>query len=221
MKTPPRNSSLSESVYEHIKGMLLTLQLKPGDKVPENKIATQLGISRTPIREALRRLESEGVINIYPNRFAEVITMDDNYVRQLGQTRIAIDTMLTKLAVYYGSNADFNRLRQLADICTEAAKTDDNILRTKSDEDFHMELANISRNQLLIKFQSNLSLRVALLIVWKYLKIDNRLYEESLAHQKLAEALMARDEKLAVKIATDHLISFYSMDDDLPYHFWG
>jgi DNA-binding GntR family transcriptional regulator len=211
-------NNLSESVYEYIKEMLLTLQLKPGDKVPENKIATQLGISRTPIREALRRLESEGVIVIYPNRFAEVITFDEDYIRQLGQTRIAIDMMLTKLAVYYGSNADFNHLRQLAEICTEATKTEDYILRTKSDQDFHMELANISRNQLLIKFQSNLALPVALLVMWKYIKTDKE-YEESLAHQKLTDALMARDEKLAVKIATDHLISFYSMDTVLPYNF--
>ena len=80
------------------------MELKPGDRIPENKIAQQFGISRTPIREALRRLANDGVINIYPNRYAEVITIDPEYVSQIGQARIAIDTMLAKLAVYYGNN---------------------------------------------------------------------------------------------------------------------
>lgn len=212
-------SNLGEVVYEHLVEMLLTQQLKPGDRVPENKIAMQFGISRTPIREALRHLANEGVINIYPNRFAEVVAIDDDYINQLGQARIAIDSMLTKLAIYYGSNADFARLRQLADICTEATKTGDHILRTKTDMDFHMELAAISRNQLLIKYQSEISLRVKLLVVWKYLKVDTA-YDLSLSHQALVDALIARDEERAVRIAVDHLVSFYSLDNYFPPGFF-
>jgi DNA-binding GntR family transcriptional regulator len=212
-------SNLSEPVYNHLVEMLLTQELKPGDRIPESKLADQFGISRTPIREALRRLASEGVIKIYPNRFAEVMTVDDDFIIQLGQARIAIDTMLTKLCIYYGSNADFEGLRRMAKICTEATKTKDYILRTKTDMDFHLQLAHISHNQFLIKYQTEISLRVKLLVAWKYLQIDKG-YDSSLSHLALVDALEERDEKKAEKIAVNHLVDFYGLDSHFPAGFF-
>ena len=218
MKTAGK-SSLSQPVYEHLTKMLLNMELKPGDRIPENKIAQQFGISRTPIREALRRLANDGVINIYPNRYAEVITIDPEYVSQIGQARIAIDTMLAKLAVYYGNNADFAHLQELAVKCTEATKTNDHALRSQADNDFHAAFSQLSRNPILIEAQKSLSFRVNLLIAWKYIRYDDG-YSLSLDHHELVDALSERNESRAVKVAVQHLVKFYSLDESFPPYFF-
>ena len=83
---------------------ILTLELHPGDKVPETAIAKDLGISRTPVRDALRKLEADGLVNIYPNRFIEVATYDEKDIANLGVMRVAVDTMAVRLAIFRGSD---------------------------------------------------------------------------------------------------------------------
>lgn len=218
MKSASGNN-LSEPVYEHLVEMILTLKLKPGEKVPEAKIAKQFGISRTPIREALRKLSNDGLINIYPNRFAEVVTYDDEYIRHIGELRIAIDQMAIKLAIHYGSNADFMKLTQFADECSQAAKEENQPKRIKADIDFHMELARISRNQLIQKLQKELNLQIEFILACKYINVDDA-FMKSKAHYEIIDALIERDEERAVKIAVSHLVEFYSLEDIYPAGFF-
>ncbi len=213
------SSNLSEPVYEHLIEMILSLKLKPGEKIPEAKIAKQFGISRTPIREALRRLSNDGLIRIYPNRFAEVVTFNDEYIRQIGEARIALDQMAIKLAIHYGSNADFLRLHQLADECSLAAREGDQPKRIKADIDFHMELARISQNQVIEKIQRELSLQIEFILACKYINLDDS-YMKSQAHYEIADALMARDEERAVRAAIEHLVEFYSFNGTYPEGFF-
>jgi len=212
-------NNLSEPVYEHLVEMILTLKLKPGEKVPEAKIAKQFGISRTPIREALRKLSNDGLINIYPNRYAEVVTYDDEYIRHVGELRIAIDQMAIKLAIHYGSNADFMKLKQYADECSQAAREDNQSKRINADIGFHMELARISRNQLIEKLQRGLNLQIEFILACKYINVDDA-FMKSQAHYEIVDALIARDEERAARFAIRHLVEFYSMDDVYPANFF-
>lgn len=117
-----KGNGLSLTVYEYLKDMILNMKLVPGEKVPESKIAEHFGISRTPIREAMRRLENEGLIEIYPNRFAQIATFSTDYVQQLGIVRLELEKLAVQLAIFYGCNADFMKLRTVADRCYEAAQ---------------------------------------------------------------------------------------------------
>jgi DNA-binding GntR family transcriptional regulator len=219
MMKSANGSNLSEPVYEHLIEMILSLQLKPGEKVPEAKIAKQFGISRTPIREALRKLSNDGLIRIYPNRYAEVVTYDDEYIRHVGELRIAIDQMAIKLAIHYGSNADFLKLSQFADQCSQAAKEGNLAERIKADIEFHMELARISQNQLIQKVQKELSLQIEFILACKYINVDDS-FMKSQAHYEIIDALIARDEERAVRTAAKHLVEFYSFDDTYPADFF-
>ena len=67
-----QGNNLSGMVYHYLLDMILSMKIKPGDRIPEARIATQFGISRTPIRDAMKQLANDGILNIYPNRFAEV-----------------------------------------------------------------------------------------------------------------------------------------------------
>lgn len=208
------------SVYDHIVEMLVTQQIKGGDRIPETMIAEKLGVSRTPIREAMRRLANEGVITIYPNRYAEVVTIDDEYISQLGQARIAIDTMVAKLAVYYGSNADFEKLRQLAEEASESAKTGDMLRRNETDIAFHQALITLSGNKIIERMYNTLKVQIARLLYWKYIQEDTA-YAMSLSHLQLVDALFDRDEKRAVAIAASHMAQFYMLGKHFPPEFFG
>ncbi|WP_243009031.1 GntR family transcriptional regulator [Clostridium sp. AM58-1XD] len=148
--------SLTEPVYEHILNMILNLELRPGDKVPETAIAKDLGISRTPVRDALRKLEGEGLVNIYPNRFVEVASFDESDIINLGIMRIAIDTMAVRLAIFRGSNEEFYHLKSIADKCTEAKDSGNRLERIRNDYLFHLTLGILSKNPVLEKYQTHL-----------------------------------------------------------------
>ena len=102
-----RNVGLSEPAYKHILELIMTKRLMPGDRIPETRIAEEFNISRTPVRDAMRQLSNEGLIEIFPNRFAQVKVYGDDAIQEIGTVRVALDTMSVKLAGLYGSRADF------------------------------------------------------------------------------------------------------------------
>lgn len=213
------NKGLVSQAYEYILNMIMTKQLLPGERVPETKIAKDLGISRSPARDAMRRLENEGLIQIFPGRFAQVAEYDENALRDIGTLRVALDTMSVKLAILHGSQLDFLRLKETALNCMEAKEQNNYVLRRKLDSDFHQELARMSKNMLLLKFQNELYLRVQFLILHFQDEIDDeRCHLEQ--HLEIAEALSAHDEKKALSTIQDHLISFYNLREYLPKDFF-
>ena len=128
-----KNDNLSHSVYHHLLDMILSGQVKPGDRIPETKIAGDLSISRTPIRGALLQLANEGIVNIYPNRFAEVAHWDEETILQIGIVRVQLDVLAVRLAIHNASNADFLRINRHSKLCLEAARNNDIANRIKED----------------------------------------------------------------------------------------
>ncbi|MBV7276548.1 GntR family transcriptional regulator [Clostridium sp. PL3] len=209
-----KKSNLGEQAYEHIKDMILNLEIKPGERIPEESIANQLGSSRTPIREALRKLENDGLIFLYPKCFAEVAHYNEDTIRQIGELRLAQDILSAQLALHYGSNADFSNLRQLAQKCEDGARTGNIHDRIKLDMDFHLGITKISRNQILIKSQQELYLRIHLIQVSKYTDIEHSL-KQIQHHQELIEALINRDSEKARKVICNHLKDFFNIDNSI------
>ena len=210
-----KNERLSDSVYQYLLDMILNMEIKPGDRIPEAKIATQLGISRTPIRDAMLQLANDGIINIYPNRFAEVACWDEERVKQIGVMRIQMDNLAVRLAVHYGSNAEFLQMFDHAILCLEAAKAGDMVTRIKEDCAFHLELSVISKNQYLIDFQRRNYLRIEFLQSWRggYLETPEEQYRQ---HEELQEILMARDAKKACVFLTQHNMHFHNLEEEYP-----
>ncbi|MGI6049607.1 MAG: GntR family transcriptional regulator [Acetivibrionales bacterium] len=210
-----KNERLSDSVYQYLLDMILNMEIKPGDRIPEAKIATQLGISRTPIRDAMLQLANDGIINIYPNRFAEVACWDEERVKQIGVMRIQMDNLAVRLAVHYGSNAEFLQMFDHAILCLEAAKAGDMVTRIKEDCAFHLELSVISKNQYLIDFQRRNYLRIEFLQSWRggYLETPEEQYRQ---HEELHEILMARDAKKACVFLTQHNMHFHNLEEEYP-----
>lgn len=211
-------NSLSQLAYDHILHLIMTKQLCPGDRIAEVHIAEQFGISRTPIRSALRSLANQGLVEIEANRFATVATYSPDTVRDIGMLRISLDSIAFKLALLYGNHADFLRLREIAQKCRSAMDDNDQTNRRTEDCNFHLELAHISRNQLLIKYHTELYLRTQFILLHHTNAVVNTRQQVE-QHFEIVAALMDHDETHGLEVLTDHLSSFYQLDQFFPTNF--
>lgn len=205
------NAVLGEYVYEQLRDMILTRRIKCGEKILEKQIEEDLGVSRTPVREAVRRLANEGIVRLFPNRHAEVITFDEETVAELGLMRITMDCLAAQLAVQNGSNRDFSKLEQLAKQCEEAYRNHDISTQLLFDSAFHTRLVELSENQMLIDFQKTVSMRTLLLqtdMFERQADIVNNIEH----HFAIIEALYERDTDKVLLAIQQHLCAFYRMD---------
>ncbi len=213
------NSALSKMVYDKLMDRIMSLELMPGDAVSEKKIADELGISRAPVRESLRMLENDGLVVIERNRMARVVTLSDDQIREIGTVRIFIDQTSIKLAHYYGSRADFLRMRDAATECEEAFKKGDSKGFMIKDRAFHMLLSKAGGNEFLTKFQSNMDIRLGF-VIFHYpnnVKLFDRAVHE---HFEITNALLDGDLKRALRIGVDHLYDFYGLSSFVPREYF-
>ena len=210
-----KSNDLVNQAYNYLLDMIMTKKLMPGERVPEQQVAEDSGISRSPVRDAMRRLANEGLINIYPYRFAEISKCDQTMMREIGTIRLALDNIAIKLVLLYGSRSDFISLRQLAHSCWTAFEEKDHERRIQYDLDFHLMLSEISQNALLLELQKSLSLRVQFLILHHPFAIG---VEERhlMQHFELIDKIEQNDESEAMEIINNHIISFYGLKDNYP-----
>ena len=206
-----KRENLVSKVYDYVLNMILTQEIKCGERIPETMIVEKLGISRTPIREAMRRLANSGIIKIYPKRFAEVITFSEQDVKDLGFIRIMLDTMAAQLAIVNGSNADFARLKSLTDVCMSKEKEGDRLGSINLDCESHMILSDIAGNSSLIDMQRDLYLKVELLLATTETSKQDRI-DSINHHYEIIEMLYKRDAKGVIAAIYEHLAKFYKLD---------
>lgn len=204
--------NLAQYVYHYIMEMLIKGEIKPGEKVPEEKITKLLGVSRTPIREAMRLLAAEGLVNIYPNRFAEVVVLTKEDIHDLGIIRLNNDMLAGRFAIYNGSNADFTELAEIADRCKEYAQKGDVYNRIVYDNMFHNKLTDIGGNPILSRLQKELYQKICLFQSMEYSDVEDSLQKIS-HHDEIIQALVNRDEKEYAQAIRQHLIKFYELED--------
>ena len=207
--------SQSAMAYEQIKEMIFRMELLPGDRIPEQQISARLSVSRTPIHDALRRLASEGLVTIGPNRGASVTRFTDSEIREIGAVRLVQDILAAQLASYYGSAADFDRLCVLADACETASSRGDIHGRIQTDSQFHMEIANISGNSRLISHQYAIYQQIRLILIQNCQHADAALSLAQVHHHRpIVAAIRGRDLEEARGLICQHIKEFYRLD---PY----
>ena len=215
-----KNSTmLSQTAYQYILDLIMSQELLPGDKIPETRIAQEFQISRTPVRDAMQKLANEGILEIFPNRFAQVKKYTMAQITEIGTLRLALDGMAIKLAGLFGSRSDFLKLADLASQCEDAYKRNDMAAKSELDCKFHQTLAEISRNELLIKFQKELYTRIRYIMLCYPHSVEFE-SEHIHEHAVIADALLRGDHQLAHTIITEHISSFYGLRDKYPADFF-
>ena len=87
-----KQPSLSDQAYQYIKGLILSGEIKGGERIPEEKVGQSLGVSRTPIREALKKLSEYGLVHIKPRSYAVVINLEKEEAIQINEIRALLET---------------------------------------------------------------------------------------------------------------------------------
>jgi len=200
--------NLTVPVHDYIFNQILDHTIVLGERINESAIAEAINVSRTPVRAALHQLEKEGVVNIYANRYAAVVTFNKADLQDLGILRIALETAAAKMAIFNGSNAEFLKLIEIAS--KQDAFTTKNIYTFMADVDFHLKIAEISKSQLLIKYFQQLSSRIKVLLAYHNLELT-----VSVTHRMIAEAMLERNVEKTTKLIAQHLGEFYQVNEIL------
>lgn len=202
---------MGDFIYEQIKELLLTKKILCGEKIIEQKLEEKFNVSRTPVREAIRHLATDGIVNLYPNRYAEVITFTDESIKEFGCMRIAIDCLAAQLAIQNASNTEFKSLAVLADKCSQANEDGNLYDRIKYDSDFHLALARLSKNPLLYDFESKLCFKQRLMQTY-LLDSDSPTFCDVHQHQEIVDALMKRNVTKVLDLVSKHLYPYYKFN---------
>ena len=147
---------LRDVVFNTLRQAILRGELKPGERLMEIQLANKLGVSRTPIREAIRKLELEGLVLMIPRRGAEVAEITEKSLRDVLEVRNALEELAVELACDRISQEDIEKLKEAAKELEEVSKNDDVTALAEADVQFHDIIYFATENQKLIQLLYNL-----------------------------------------------------------------
>jgi DNA-binding GntR family transcriptional regulator len=204
---PLTSPTLAERAADLIRGHILAGDFASGDRLVEARIAEQLGISRGPLREALKQLVAEGLVREEPRRGAFVATPTAEDVRDAYDLRAAIEGRAARLVISNGDPAALEALRRAVDRVGAAAGSGDLQKLVRCDYEFHETLCRVSGNRRLHEvFVRNASaLRILLrLEEERFYRSFDEVWDQ---HRELLAAVEAGDAPRAEALFTEHLES--------------
>ncbi|WKY45044.1 GntR family transcriptional regulator [Eubacteriaceae bacterium ES2] len=192
----------SDEIREVIKQAIINEELKPGDRVVETRWAKQLGVSQSPVREAIRDLEMMGFIENRPYQGAFVRKMDKKDVIDSYYVREALEMAAMRYAVEVITDEELEAIFNVMGEMKQAVKDGDFDLFVEKDSLFHEKILQVSNNELLIKLWNQCKIREFTSIsAWIS---DMTLEALAERHNSLYQALKNRDKQLAMDAVEEH-----------------
>ena len=167
----------SDSVYMELRGKILSRELKPAQRLLEVKIANEMGVSRTPVREALRRLANEGLVKIVPNSGARVASPSSHEMDNSYSVREYLENMSVELACRTGMDKrTLERLDGLVRDGDAAYDAGDVDAFLAANNDFHRIIAEAGKNYVLSEYVDNIIQRTNVYIYFysKFIEAENK-----------------------------------------------
>jgi DNA-binding GntR family transcriptional regulator len=196
--------STADAIYVTMAEGILSLALPAGWRLGEERLATLFSASRTPVREALTRLESEGLAARTKRRGLIVATITTDQVFELYAIREALDGTAARLAAHARTDADITTLQQANERIQRAARENDLPTLLGANVAFHQALAAASRNEMLKRFVAQIH-QTVLRFRSTTLSVPGRADEAVAEHEAIIEAIRDRDEELAEEAARRHM----------------
>ena len=195
---------LRDVVFNTLRQAILTGELKPGERLMEIHLANRLGVSRTPIREAIRKLELEGLVTMIPRRGAEVAQITEKSMKDVLEVRRTLDALSAELACERISKEEEDALLKACQDFEEAVKTKDAIIIAKADVALHDIIAAATGNQRLIQLINNLAEQMYR-YRFEYIK-DTSQHEQIIKeHRIIYESIVNKDKEAASNMAKTHI----------------
>ncbi|MCI4012846.1 GntR family transcriptional regulator [Brevibacterium sp. ZH18] len=197
-KDTPRSETVR--VTETLRNEIIDGVRQPGSRLVERNLATELGVSRVPIREALKQLASEGLVTNRPNTWSTVREFSPSDIADLNEVRTAFDVLSFELAAQRHTREGLAKLEATMAKGRELSKAGDAVGAHRVAADFHSTVTELSGNQLLVEIAELLDSRMR----WQLSQHDDLDFVAT-EHAELYEAIARRDQTKAGELAARHL----------------
>ena len=195
---------LRDVVFNTLREAILKGEIKPGERLMELQLAAKLGVSRTPIREAIRMLEQEGLAVTVPRRGAEVAKMTEKDMQDVLQVREALDELAASIACELITEEELERLEQAAASFESATETKDVKRIADTDIVFHDIIYRATRNPKLVNILSNLREQMYRYRV-EYLKDESNYPVLLKEHREILAGFRERDKNMVTDSMRRHV----------------
>lgn len=191
-------------VSEQLREMIYQRKLMPGDWIDEMALCEQIGISRTPLREALKVLHAEGLIEIVPRRGSRVSTLDEDGLHELFPVMATLEGLCAYFAVKHQSDKELAILEDLHNELEKLAAAGDIDRYFEVNHQFHKMVQGFAHNRWLSRITSELR-NVLTLARHRQLQVPGRLQQSLQEHRMIMQAFRDGDAKAAQERMNDHL----------------
>jgi DNA-binding GntR family transcriptional regulator len=198
------SSNLREKVYEILKRIIVFQEISPGEKIDEDLLSSKLGVSRTPIRESLCRLENEGIVKIVPRHGAFVVKHSRERIIEILFAREALEGMAARLATHHMSEATIEKMRSFFRDFPESSIRDVSKKYIQADLNFHALVVKESRNSLLAELINTLNDHIQMLRL-RTVAFEGRPEMSLSEHSKIIDAFEKKDPLLAESCMREHI----------------
>jgi len=197
-------SNLALDVATRLRDLMARGDLSPGTHLVESEVAQKLGISRGPLREALRILETEGLVRSFPGRGSFVAEISARDVQEIYSLRAILEEEALRLAIQKATADDISELEAILQSMFAAAETGNHAEVLDRDLEFHMRIWKVAAHQRLESFLREIAAQAKM-----YIAVQTSLYDDLAAgisdHRGLLEALKNKDVELATRTLREHL----------------
>ncbi len=195
---------LREVIFTTLREAIIMGELKPGERLMEVQLAEKMGVSRTPVREAIRKLELEGFVNMVPRKGAHVARLSVKDIMDVLEVRASLDGLATALAAERITDEELKELKHVQSQFENYVEKDNLQCIIKKDVEFHDIIYHASKNDKLIQIVNNLREQVYRFRVI-YLKDFSSTKEVIKEHMEIFDALIEKDSKAAGEAAKSHI----------------
>jgi len=192
-----------QAAYEYIKEKILSCEYEPGSLMNEQHICDELELSRTPVRDALSRLEQEGLINIMPKKGIIVSDLKLDDINGIYEVRLLLEPYALR---HYGNRLDQKQLEHFQTLMSDFSRAQqDTSYLYGLDDQFHCFIMNAVQNRYLIDAYENINNLNRRLRVLSGTRIENRIADTFQEHASIIEACLGKDWERAAQAMAKHL----------------
>lgn len=205
-----RHSPLTEQVVLALRERILSGEMAPGERLVEGKLSEELGVSRMPVREALRELAAEGLVSIEPRRGASVTSFSPQQMRELVEVRATLEGLNAKLAAQRHDGHQIAEMERILDEGMQMSLSGaDDAAMMMMNQRFHDALGSIAANSILQDIMRSLRDRTALLFASINRSRGPQNWDE---HAAVLRAVTKGDAELASLLAMRHVYNAAQME---------
>lgn len=197
---------LRDVVFNTLRQAIIKGELKPGERLLEIQLAEQLGVSRTPVREAIRKLELEGLVVMMPRRGATVSGITKKHLQDVLEIRWALEDLAMRLACERMTQAQLTALKEQGGILEMKKDSDDAFELSDIDAKFHELIYQATNNPRLIQMLANLREQMYRYRL-EYMKAKSKREKLLEEHRNIIHAIEMHDAEAGHKAITEHISS--------------